>query len=111
MADDPDGPVEPDYRFTLANERTALAWVRTSVGSAAAAIAVAHLADNAWGDVAAVLLACGGALFPVFALRQWRANDAAMRRNAPLPRMAALPLLVAVVATASIAVAAAVFAR
>ena len=31
MADD-GGCVEPDYRFTLANERTFLAWQRTALG-------------------------------------------------------------------------------
>src|SRR6202040_4485571 len=38
----PDGTqgVEPDYRFTLANERTFLAWQRTSLGLLAAAVAV-----------------------------------------------------------------------
>jgi uncharacterized membrane protein YidH (DUF202 family) len=34
-----DGTVEPDYRFTLANERTFLAWQRTSLGLLAAAVA------------------------------------------------------------------------
>ena len=33
-------PIEPDYRFTLANERTFLAWQRTSLGLMAAAVAV-----------------------------------------------------------------------
>ena len=32
-------PIEPDYRFTLANERTFLAWQRTSLGLMAAAVA------------------------------------------------------------------------
>jgi putative membrane protein len=31
---------EPDYRFTLANERTFLAWERTALGLLAAAVAV-----------------------------------------------------------------------
>jgi len=34
---------EPDYRFTLANERTFLAWQRTALGLLAAAIAVVQL--------------------------------------------------------------------
>ena len=29
---------EPDYRFSLANERTFLAWIRTSLGLVAAAV-------------------------------------------------------------------------
>jgi putative membrane protein len=31
---------EPDYRFTLANERRVLAWMRTSVALMAAGVAV-----------------------------------------------------------------------
>ncbi|MCA1695996.1 MAG: DUF202 domain-containing protein, partial [Actinobacteria bacterium] len=29
--DDEDGAGDPDYRFTLANERTFLAWIRTAL--------------------------------------------------------------------------------
>ncbi|WP_143342795.1 YidH family protein, partial [Crossiella equi] len=34
---------EPDPRFTLANERTFLAWIRTSLGLMAAGVAVEAL--------------------------------------------------------------------
>src|SRR2546423_13219230 len=34
---------EPDYRFTLANERTFLAWLRTALALLAAAVAVGQL--------------------------------------------------------------------
>jgi uncharacterized membrane protein YidH (DUF202 family) len=34
---------EPDYRFTLANERTFLAWVRTAPGPLAGGVAVDQL--------------------------------------------------------------------
>ena len=34
---------EPDYRFTLANERTFLAWLRTSLSLLAAGVAVVQL--------------------------------------------------------------------
>lgn len=33
---------EPDYRFTLANERTFLAWQRTALGLLAAAVALVN---------------------------------------------------------------------
>ena len=45
---------EPDYRFTLANERTFLAWVRTSLGLLAAALFVLHLIER---DLVSLLLA------------------------------------------------------
>lgn len=34
---------EPDYRFTLANERTFLAWIRTALALIAGGVAVAQL--------------------------------------------------------------------
>ncbi|MQA17766.1 MAG: DUF202 domain-containing protein [Pseudonocardiaceae bacterium] len=34
---------DPDYRFTLANERTLLAWLRTALGLVAGAVALAGL--------------------------------------------------------------------
>ena len=37
---------EPDYRFTLANERTYLAWLRTALAMLAGAVAVAQLVET-----------------------------------------------------------------
>jgi len=34
---------QPDYRFTLANERTFLAWIRTALALLAAGVAVVQL--------------------------------------------------------------------
>ena len=34
---------EPDYRFTLANERTFLAWIRTALALIAGGVAVVQL--------------------------------------------------------------------
>ena len=44
MAQDEE-PSDPDYRFTLANERTFLAWVRTALGLLAGAVAIGQLRD------------------------------------------------------------------
>jgi len=38
---------EPDYRFTLANERTFLAWHRTALGLLAVMTAIAQLSHGA----------------------------------------------------------------
>ena len=41
----------PDYRFSLANERTFLAWIRTSLGFLAAGVGLDQLAPdfvNCW---------------------------------------------------------------
>lgn len=81
--------IEPDYRFTLANERTFLAWQRTSLGLLAAAVAVLHfLPDTAHPVVtyglgavlgaAAILASTGG-------LMRWRESDRAIRQGRPLP--------------------------
>ena len=59
---------DPDIRFTLANERTFLAYERTAVGLVAAALAVFHLLDPSWPQrllgllllAAAVVAAAGG---------------------------------------------------
>ena len=83
------GESEPDYRFTLANERTFLAWQRTALGLLAAAVAVVQLlpelgvpgARHLLGGVLAVLAAfTAGA-----GLRRWQHVDRAMRRDMPLP--------------------------
>jgi putative membrane protein len=54
VSDSPEQGPEPDVRFSLANERTLLAYQRTTIGLIAAAVAVTHFLDN---DVLAYLLA------------------------------------------------------
>ena len=86
---------EPDYRFTYANERTFLAWVRTSValiGVGVAAVQFLPPLDVAGGrrllGTAFIVL---GAAVCVVARRQWAANDRAMRAGAALPRSVLVP--------------------
>ncbi|MDX1881973.1 YidH family protein [Mycolicibacterium sp. 120270] len=89
MADD-GGCVEPDYRFTLANERTFLAWQRTALGLLAAAVAVIQFvpelgvpgARHALG----LLLGILATLTAGMGLLRWRQVDRAMRDGRPLPR-------------------------
>lgn len=80
---------EPDYRFTLANERTFLAWQRTALGLLAAAVAVIRLVPSlsipdlrhVFGAVLTVLaILTAGA-----GLRRWHDVNRAMRRGLPLP--------------------------
>ncbi|MUL40454.1 DUF202 domain-containing protein [Streptomonospora sp. PA3] len=91
--------VEPDYRFTLANERTFLAWIRTALALIAGAVAVLHLVPLDWH--AGVQLAIGLALtglaivITVYAPLRWLSVQKAMRRGRPLP-MSALPVITAV---------------
>ncbi|MDT9592798.1 DUF202 domain-containing protein [Nocardioides zeae] len=80
---------EPDPRFSLANERTLLAWVRTSLGLAAAGLAAyAFAADEVPAalltPLAVSLLAVAG-LIALAALQRWFAVEVALRQGRPLP--------------------------
>ena len=80
---------EPDYRFTLANERTFLAWLRTAMALLAAAVAIVQLVpefgfEGARRLIGAVLAAAGTAV-AVAGIVRWRTVQAAMRRAADLP--------------------------
>lgn len=79
---------EPDPRFSLANERTFLAWVRTSLGLTAAGVALDALATGI-GDSARTALATAlillGVVAVVIALLRWMYNERALRRGEPLP--------------------------
>ncbi len=100
----PPGEFEPDPRFTLANERTFLAWVRTSLALLAAGVAVDSL-DLGWPRelrslvaTVLVLLAAGGA---VHARLSWSRTERALRTHSALPRSRApLSLVVGIVAMA-----------
>jgi putative membrane protein len=88
----PDGvpEVEPDYRFTLANERTFLAWERTALGLLAAAVAVVQLVPElsiaGARHVLGVVLAVLAILTAGMGILRWGQVDRAMRRDLPLPR-------------------------
>jgi len=80
---------EPDYRFTLANERTFLAWIRTALALIAAGVAVAQLLPPfavSWGRHGlATLLVAAGALLAVASVRRWQLVQRAMREDDVLP--------------------------
>lgn len=88
---------DPDYRFTLANERTYLAWVRTSLSLLAAAVALIQLVPPFHVPGArtalSVVLAFDGLAVVVLAYRRWAGNERAMRRRGPLPHSPMLLLL------------------
>jgi putative membrane protein len=84
------GEVEPDYRFTLANERTFLAWQRTALGLLAAAVAVVQLVPELTipgaRHILGVLLAVLAITTAGMGLRRWQRVDWAIRHRMPLPR-------------------------
>ncbi|VVJ20050.1 Uncharacterised protein [Amycolatopsis camponoti] len=82
------GGTEPDYRFTLANERTFLAWLRTALGLLAGGVAVHQLvpASATAGAVLAGLCVVLAAALAATAYPRWRRVQIAMRAGEPLPR-------------------------
>lgn len=98
---------EPDYRFTLANERTFLAWIRTALALAAGGLAaVALLEDFAGGAALGLGLLVLSFVMAATSYRRWALVEGSMRRDEPLPA-SRLPMLVAL-GTAAVAIAAAV---
>lgn len=79
---------EPDPRYSLANERTFLAWVRTTLAFIAGAVALESLQlperDGLRTVVVAALLAFA-ALMTVLAFLRWARVERAMRLREPLP--------------------------
>jgi putative membrane protein len=99
--------VEPDYRFTLANERTFLAYERTAIGLVAAGLAVVHLLEEDWGyQLLAVLLLVTGAIAAIGGYLRFRAADTAIRKGDPLPANPSVHLLAAAVLVCLVAAAA-----
>lgn len=89
---------EPDYRFTLASERTMLAWIRTSLGLVAGGVAVEQLVPNFTVGWARTVISLACVVLAVFvAIRsyvRWRAVDRAIRAGAPLPGNPTITVLV-----------------
>jgi putative membrane protein len=87
---------DPDYRFTLANERTFLAWVRTALALAAGGLgAVTILDDFAGAEVLGIGLLALSFVTAATAYRRWALNERAMRLDEPLPP-SRLPMMMAI---------------
>lgn len=79
---------EPDPRFSLANERTFLAWCRTSLAVISLAVALDNITIAMNGVVRVIITAMlllMGCILPVLAWRDWAACEKAMRLGKPLP--------------------------
>ncbi len=79
----------PDYRFSLANERTFLAWIRTALGFLAAGVGLDQLAPDFATPVIRELLALLLCLFSgglaMYGYLRWLRNEKAMRLKEDLP--------------------------
>jgi putative membrane protein len=96
---------EPDPRFTLANERTLLAWLRTALALVVAGVAVVALSEFVtplWlVDLVAVIAFAGGGLTALLGYVQWQRVERAMRLAEPMPAgVGAVVVLAAIVAIA-----------
>jgi inner membrane protein YidH len=91
---------EPDPRFSFANERTFLAWIRTCLALIAAGVALDMFGgpkdETARSWLAGIIIAVG-ILCSLGAYAKWMAAERAMRLDAPLPAMPLGRILVAVV--------------
>jgi putative membrane protein len=87
----------PDPRFTQANERTYLAWVRTALAFIAGGLAIEQLLDSGRGARLAVsipLILLGG-FMGVAGYFRWRQAEDAIRRGETLGESAVPKLLAA----------------
>lgn len=93
---------DPDYRFSLANERTFLAWIRTALAMLAGGLLLHQLSARPEARLVNITasggLACIAAILGIGAYVRWRANEIAMRLGKGLPGSALLPLLAGTVA-------------
>ncbi|QNG21473.1 DUF202 domain-containing protein [Rhodococcus triatomae] len=79
----------PDERFTLASERTFLAWMRSSLALLAGGIAMIHLVpqfSTGWvRTTLGLVLIFLAAAAAVVGLRRWSQVEKALRSGAPMP--------------------------
>ena len=98
-----------DYRFLLANERTFLAWMRTSLALVAGGVALDQFVrvGDAEGTVVAVAIAAiiAGGLVAVIGTIRWSRTDMAMRSSHPLPRSSTLMVVGVLFAVLAVVVA------
>ncbi len=100
---------DPDYRFTLANERTFLAWLRTGLALLAGAVALVSLVHD-FGPrpvrvAITVLLLALSLTVTVGAYLRWDRTERALREKRslptdPLPRLIVTGIVIIVAALA-----------
>ncbi|WP_022890001.1 YidH family protein [Agromyces italicus] len=98
---------DPDYRFTLANERTFLAWIRTALALIAGGVLLhefaAGIGPRPLVTALAVALGAASAVLALLSYLRWRGNEIAMRHGRRLGFSWALPVLAAVCLVTAIA--------
>ncbi len=97
---------KPDARFSLANERTFLAWNRTALGLVTAGLAITQLlpelAIPGGRRIIGLPLIALGALIAAFSYAEWLAAERALWLKTELPRSKLPMLLSGVIALTSV---------
>lgn len=104
----------PDYRFSLANERTFLAWLRTALALVGGGFAVDQFLPDlrgTWRVGIALALLGAGVLCALRAVNHWVRCERAMRRGEDLPASRFPALLGVVVAALAVAMVVVVLVR
>ena len=98
---------EPDYRFSLANERTFLAWIRTALALVAGGIGleafVSGVLPPVLRQVLAGLLLILGAALALTAFSRWLRSERALRLGRSLPGLGTAPVLAITIALCALA--------
>jgi putative membrane protein len=105
----------PDYRFSLANERTFLAWLRTGLALIAGGLAAAQFLPPLpvihLREVIAIALLLLGATVAVRAVDHWARTERAIRLGEELPASRFPAILALVIALGALLLVFAVLAR
>ena len=97
---------EPDPRFSFANERTMLAWLRTGLGLLVAGVSASaflHDVPVVPRRALAVVLVLSGIVCAVAGFGRWTAAERALRRGLPLPGQRVAPAIIVLVSIAGVA--------
>jgi putative membrane protein len=90
---------DPDYRFSLANERTFLAWIRTALALVAGGLAATQFLPELGipfaREIIGVALVGLGTMLAIASFHRWATNEEAMRLERPIPT-SRLPGLLAI---------------
>lgn len=98
---------EPDYRFSFANERTFLAWIRTALALIAGGVvldAITLSMPAALQLAMSAVLVALGVLCAIASWFRWAMAERAMRRGEPLPSTRLAALLACVLAVTALTI-------